>query len=215
MTKPSATPTPQLELIGARTGNCLRVAIGLSEAGLPYRVRQLDLRAGEQRSAAHLALNAAGKVPVLLIRQSPSAAPEIVTQSNAMLLYAARLAPGKLLPADNSQARNRALEAFFYFVNDVIAPYNAGFSLLSGGGHAQAVAALTEKAVAAVEFSERWLSNSGFMGGDQFSIADIAGFTIASAASTKVSWARVPRLAEWRERVAARPGVIAGMAAFG
>ena len=43
-------------------------AVGLSEAGLTHQVRQMDLRSGEHRGAAHLALNPAGKVPVLVVR---------------------------------------------------------------------------------------------------------------------------------------------------
>jgi len=49
----------ELELYGARTGNCRRAAISLEEAGLAYRVRQVDLAGGAQRSSAHLALNPA------------------------------------------------------------------------------------------------------------------------------------------------------------
>jgi hypothetical protein len=53
------------ELVGARTGNCLRAAIALEAAGMFYTVRRLDLAAGEQHGYPHLALNPAGRVPVL------------------------------------------------------------------------------------------------------------------------------------------------------
>jgi glutathione S-transferase len=65
MSGPPETGPPDLELHGAKTGNCLRAAIGLSEAGLTYRIRHLDLRRGDQRDRAHLALNPEEKVPVL------------------------------------------------------------------------------------------------------------------------------------------------------
>lgn len=55
MSTSSGVDVPQLELYGARTGNCLRAAIGLEEAGLAYGVRHVSLSRGEQRTPAHLA----------------------------------------------------------------------------------------------------------------------------------------------------------------
>src|SRR5215470_10249147 len=80
-----------IELHGAKTGNCLRVAIGLEVCATPYRVVKVDLAGGEQRSAAHLALNPAGKVPTLVERSS-HAPTFVLSQSNAILLYLAKRA---------------------------------------------------------------------------------------------------------------------------
>jgi glutathione S-transferase len=52
------------------------------------------------------------------------------------------------------------------------------------------------------------------MGGDGFSIADIAGFTIVAAVEKHLPWERLPRLAAWRERIGRRPAVQIGMASF-
>jgi GSH-dependent disulfide-bond oxidoreductase len=123
---------PDLELHGARTGNCLRAAIGLSEAGLLYKTRHVDLRRGEQRDAQHLALNPAGKVPVLVARGPVKAQAFVLTQSSAILFYADAAAPGRILPRHGDRARIRALETFFYFTTDVIALNGAAFSLPPG-----------------------------------------------------------------------------------
>jgi hypothetical protein len=56
-----------IELYGARTGNCLRVSIALEEAALPYVVRRVDLRRGEQRRPQHLVLNPMGQVPTVVV----------------------------------------------------------------------------------------------------------------------------------------------------
>src|SRR4051794_14924391 len=82
-------------LFGARTGNCVRAAIALEAAGIPYTVQRVDLAAGEQRSARHLAIAPQGKVPVLTDGRFPPAF--VLTQSNAILLYAAECAPAALL----------------------------------------------------------------------------------------------------------------------
>lgn len=52
--------SPKIELYGAPTGNSLRAAIALEEAGIPYTARRLNLQANEQRDLSYLALNPAG-----------------------------------------------------------------------------------------------------------------------------------------------------------
>jgi GSH-dependent disulfide-bond oxidoreductase len=211
----SSAPTPVLlELHGARTGNCLRAAVGLEEAGLAYTVRHVGLAQGEQRSVAHLALNPAGKVPVLVVRPAGDTSEFVLTQSSAILFYAADNAPGRLLPHDVGFDRVRALEAYFYFTSDIIALNGSAF-ILQGQGFAEAATHLTERYLAALEASERFISAQGFMGGGRFSIADIAAYTLVFAVSAKVPWGRMPRLAGWFARIAQRPAVQRGMAAFG
>jgi GST-like protein len=213
MSGPPEMGPPDLELHGAKTGNCLRAAIGLSEAGLTYRIRHLDLRRGDQRDRAHLVLNPAGKVPVLVVRGGADERPFVLTQSNAILFYAADRAPGQLLPPQGTSARARALEAFFYFASDVIGPNGAAFSL-QFQGHPKAAALLTERYLAAIAASERFLANGAYLGGDTFSLADIVGFTITSAVASLLPWDQLPRLAAWRELIGSRPAVLAGMTAF-
>ena len=211
--EPSEPIQPDLELLGAKTGNCLRAAIGLSEAKLQYRVRHIDLRRGEQRDDAHLTINPAGKVPVLVARPEPDAPALVVTQSSAILFYADEQAPGYLLPPQGSRSRIKALEAFFYFTSDVIAANGAAFNL-QHQGYADAAALLTQRYLGAIVSSERFLSEAGFMGGDSFSIADIAGFTIISAVASHLLWEQLPRLAAWHDQIGRRPAIRKGMCAF-
>jgi GSH-dependent disulfide-bond oxidoreductase len=203
---------PDLELHGAKTGNCLRAAIGLSEAGLHYKTRPVDLGRGEQRDEAHLALNPAGKVPVLVARGSANAQAFVLTQSSAILFYADAEAPGRILPP-HGNARIRALEKFFYFTSDVIALNGVAFSL-RGPEFSLAAATLTERYLSAIAASERFLVDNEFIGGASFSIADIAAFTIISAVSRHLAWDHLPRLAAWHDRIGRRPGVQTGMTAF-
>lgn len=202
---------PALELCGAKTGNCIRAALGLAEAGLPYRVRRVDLRNGEHRSAEFKTLNPAGKVPVLLIHEG-SGNVRALTQSSAILFYADELAPGRLLPPKGDESRIRALEAFFFFTSDVIALNGAAFTLSQD--HPPASQDLMERATAALSISERFLSESGFMGGAVFTMADIVAFTITSAMSTHLPWQLLPRLARWHESISRRSSVAKTMTIF-
>ena len=81
-------------------------------------------------------LNPAGKVPVLVRRRADGSPDFVLTQSNAILMFAADWARGRLLPHD-SQARVKALEAWFYFVTDVIALNGVAFAL-KGEGYSEA-----------------------------------------------------------------------------
>jgi GSH-dependent disulfide-bond oxidoreductase len=204
----------ELELYGARTGNCLRAAIGLEEAGLAYRVRHVNLSLGEHRTSSQLALNPAGKVPVLVARSSTGAPDFVLTQSSAILFYAEERSPGHLLPPSGSPARVKVLEAFFYFTSDVIALNGAAFTL-ERQGFPEAAARLTARYIEAIQGCERFLSDAGFMGGNRFSVADIAAYTVITAVSTFLPWDRLPQLAGWLGRIGGRPAVQRGMAAFG
>jgi GSH-dependent disulfide-bond oxidoreductase len=47
------------------TPNSVKVPIALEELGLPYELRSVNIRKGEQKAADYLALNPNGKVPLL------------------------------------------------------------------------------------------------------------------------------------------------------
>lgn len=199
------------QLYGAPTGNCIRAAIALEEAGLPYTVRAVDLANGEHRSAAYLALNPAGKVPVL-VEDQQNGPPVVITQSNAIILYAAEQATGRLLPND-SFARAVVYERFFYFVTDVIAVSHAAF-FLRGTGVPEGQARLVERMLAALESAERFVRDEPYMAGKTFSIADIAAFTIAQSVESQLPWAQLPNLRRWYEQIAARPALARGLTVF-
>ena len=213
MRVPAKSGTPNLELHGAKTGNCLRAAIGLSEAGLLYKTRHVDLSRGEQGDPSHLALNPAGKVPVLVAKGAVNARAFVLTQSSAILFYADAEAPGRILPLHADRTRIRVLETFFYFTSDVIALNGAAFSL-RGHEFSGAAATLTERYLGAIVASERFLIDTEFMGAASFSIADIAAFTIISAVRRELPWNQLPRLATWHDRIRGRPAVQTGMRAF-
>ena len=94
-----------MELYFAPTANGLRATVALEETGLPYRTHKLDLAKGEQRSAEFLKLNPAGLIPVVVDPQGPGGKPLTLSQSGAIILYAAEKS-GRFLPKD---AARRAL----------------------------------------------------------------------------------------------------------
>lgn len=84
------------------SGNSYKVRLVLHELGLPYRRVVVDLLRGETRTAAFLALNPAGQVPVLVLDDGTA-----LRESTAILLH---LAEGTALLPAPGLARTRVVE---------------------------------------------------------------------------------------------------------
>lgn len=200
-----------LELYGAPTGNCIRAAIALEEAGLPYTRKLVDLSSGEHTGADHLARNPAGKVPVL-VEKEEGREPFVLTQSNAIILYAAAKAPGRLLP-ESDRERAVAYERFLFYVTDVIAVSHAGFSLRFLSAH-EGRTTLEERVIATLATADRYVAHDEFMAGRTFSVADIAGYTITRSVKADLPWSTLPNLRRWFDQIEGRVAVQRGLKAF-
>jgi glutathione S-transferase len=82
----------------------------LEELGAPHELRILDLRAGEQRQAAYLAVNPLGKVPAIVHDGA------LVTEQGAVYIYLADLFPeAGLAPAIGDPLRGPYLRWIVYY----------------------------------------------------------------------------------------------------
>ena len=91
-----------------------------------------------------------------------------LSQSNAILMYAAEGIPPRLLPPDAAE-RALVLQRFFYFVTDVIAVSHAGFATNDNGGDPSF---LDARSLGALALAESFLENSTFMAGEAFSLSN-------------------------------------------
>lgn len=203
----------KIELHGAVTGSCLRAAVALEEAGIPYHMVHVDTHQGEHRRANYLALNPAGKIPVMVDRTTGT--PRTLAQSNAIVLYAAEQRPGKLLPIDDARARSITFERYFYFITDVIAVNHAAYHVNKYLKDSEAaIRYLEQDALDALLVAERFVARSAFMAGPQFTVADIAAFTITHHLRSHIDWAAAPHLKRWFQAVGRRAATQRGMRAF-
>ena len=114
-----------IDLYLAGTANGLRASVALEEAGLPYRAHKVDLAKGEQRSPEFLKLNPAGLIPVIVDHDGPHGKPLTLSQSGAILLYAAEKS-GRLLPKDIAR-RTVALQWLMQAASDIAGASNTVF----------------------------------------------------------------------------------------
>lgn len=109
-----------IEVHAFATPNSIKVLIALEEMALPYELKAVNVRKGEQKTDAFLAINPNGKVPVLVDGGF------VLTESAAILIYLAEKT-GRLLPKDGV-ARARVFEQLFFHASGLSPAFgNAGF----------------------------------------------------------------------------------------
>ena len=194
--------TKMIEVYAFATPNSVKVPIALEELGLAYDLKAVNVRKGEQKDAAFVALNANAKVPVLLDDTL------VLTESAAILVYLAEKT-GKLLPSDG-EGRARVFEQLFFHASALSPAFgNAGFFKRSSSEPQPiAEARFTNEAERILGLLDDKLANQAFMAGDDFTIADIAHFGwLWRRQFPGVTLDERPNLSRWYETVAARPAV--------
>ncbi|MCA1300380.1 glutathione S-transferase family protein [Stappia indica] len=168
----------------------------LDELGAPYDLHVLNMRAGEQKSPAFLAINPLGKVPALTHGDT------ILTEAVAIALYAGDLFPQAGLTPTIGDPRRGAYLRWMVF-------YAASFEpalMDKMSGHvppANECAYGTFDQV--IELLADQLERAPYLLGDRITIADIQwGATLQWALSFKAVPA-LPVFTDYAERITARP----------
>ncbi len=90
----------------------LVVHLTLLEIGAPYTLERIDIEAGQQRSAAYLAINPNGVVPTLVVEGVPHGEAAALT-----MLLAERHPVSAVAPAPGNAQRADYLQWMFYLAN--------------------------------------------------------------------------------------------------
>ena len=189
-----------------RSGNCYKVRWLLNELALPFEWVDIDILAGESRTADFLAINPNGRIPVLEIEPGRALA-----ESNAILVFLADGTP--LVPADRFD-RARMFEWLFfeqYSHEPYIATSRFIVQYLGNPPERQAdLAAREAPGYAALQVMEKALATREFLTGDHFTIADIALYAYTHVADEGgFSLADYPAIRAWLARMTLRPGYVA------
>ncbi len=194
-----------MKLYGCPNSRSLRAAWALEEAGAQYEYVLVDLFKGAGRAPRFLALNPAGKVPVLVDGGLT------LTESAAIITYVAEKFPACHLMPQAGAPRADCLRWMLYVATELEQP------LWTIAKHRFALP--KDKRVAGMEDTARWeftaaagvldksLLDRPFVCGDSFSGADVLlAHTLAWARSAKIELAS-PVLAAYLERQLARPAL--------
>jgi GST-like protein len=202
-----------IDLYTFETSNGQRAAIILEECGLPYRVHRVDLAKGEQRSAEFLNINPTGAIPAIVDHDGPGGVPLKLSQSAAIVLYAAEKTR-KFLPQDPAR-RAMAIQWLMLAVTDIARTSTSIFlcsSVVPEKSPAN-VAYFEEQTIRYLRVADAQLAGREFLV-DELSIADFALYPLYAVRRALVEKAgNLHQLTRWGEALGARPGVARGMRA--
>ena len=182
------------------SGNCQRVRVFLSMLGLPFEERLVDIRRGDQRAPAFVALNPAGLVPVLVEDG------RVLHDSHAIRVWlAARYGGERWWPSDPWALAQR-MRWLAFSANEI----HHGPNMLRRHhrlGTPIDVEATTRRTLDAMATLEARLHGRDWLEGDAASIADVAVYPYVEALpDAKLSLDAWPAVGAWLGRIAALPG---------
>lgn len=204
-----------IEFYGMGSPNVLKVAIMLEEAGLQYRTHHVRVLNGENYDPAFLALNPIAKVPVIV--DHDGAGPnQPIFESGAILLYLAETYQPALLPASGHD-RWEILKWLMFqmsLVGPMLGQVNH-FHLIPSEADSYGARRFRDQAARAFRIVDERLRVSPFMGGDRYSIADIAVHSWMGYLKRHGLEERdFPHLIAWRDLLDERAAVKRGAAAI-
>lgn len=164
--------------------------IALHEAGADFGIVPLSFRQREQREAAYMALNPAGKVPALVLDGG-----QPLTEVAAILWYVARRYPNAgLIPDGGLEAEARAIE---------------WMSFIASGIHPATTGPMENRQVG-FAIAEQRLGGREWALGSRMSVVDIHLFRLFWRNHGRAELAReqFPGLWGHHDRMMARPAVI-------
>ena len=201
-----------IEVYSWPTPNGHKVHIMLEECGLAYRVHPVDIGAGEQFAPGFLAISPNNKIPAITDPDGPGGGPISLFESGAILLYLAGKT-GRLLPADVA-AKYEVLQWLMFQVGSVGPMLGQAhhFRVYAPEKLPYAIERYTREAQRLYGVINKRLAHATYLGGPDYSIADIAVFPwLRSWKNQGVAMADYPHLKGWFDEIARRPAVQRGL----
>jgi glutathione S-transferase len=171
----------------------------LEELGAPFELHVLNMKAGEQRQPAYLAVNPLGKVPAVTHGEA------LITEQVAIFLYLADLFPqAKLAPALDDPQRGPYLRWLIYYaaafepavVDRAMKREPAPAAMSPYGDYDTMLKTLTAQ-----------LAKGPYILGERFSAADILWGTALSWTTMFKLVPEGPVITAYIERINARPSI--------
>ena len=176
--------------------------IALLEAGLPYDLVKVDLRAKKlENGDDYLKVNPKGQVPALGLDNG-----ELATEGPVIVQMIADKVPAKnLAPARDSAERYKLQEWLTYINGELHKNIGPMFSPVLAD---DAKAFFKDRATGKFRYVDGQLAGKDYLMGKQFTVADGYLFTmLAWADRMKFDLSSMPNLLAYKDRVGARPKV--------
>ena len=192
------------------TPNGHKITLFLEEAKLPYTIKPINISKGEQFAPAFLAIAPNNRIPAI-VDHAPTGggAPISVFESGAILLYLAEKS-GQFLPTE-LRPRMQVIEWLMWQMGGLgpMAGQNHHFSQYAPEKISYAIERYVKETNRLYGVLDRQLAGKAFIGGDHYSIADMATYPWI------VPWTRqgqnlddFPNVRRWFDAIRARPATI-------
>ncbi len=202
----------KIDVYSWATPNGHKVHIMLEECGLPYEAIPVNIGAGDQFKPEFLAVSPNNKIPAIVDPDGPDGKPIEIFESGAILVYLAAKT-GRFLPAGDRE-KFEVLQWLMFQMGGVgpmlgqahhfrmYAPEKVGYAIDRYSNEAKRLYGVIDRRLAA----SQWL------GGKEYSIADIATFPwLRSWEKQGIVLDEYQHLKQWFDAIEARPAVQRGM----
>jgi GST-like protein len=194
------------------TPNGHKVHIMLEECGLPYRAIPVNIGAGDQFKPEFLKISPNNKIPAITDPQGPDGKPISLFESGAILVYLAAKT-GRFMP-QSDRAKYEVLQWLMFQMGGVgpMLGQTHHFRMYAPEKIEYAINRYSNEARRLYGVIDRRLSQSAWLGGSDYSIADIATFPwLRSWENQGIVLAEYPHLHAWFNKIADRPAVQRGV----
>ncbi|MCA6112733.1 glutathione transferase GstA [Bradyrhizobium cenepequi] len=184
--------------------------IALLEAGLPYELVKVDVRAKKlENGDDFLQVNPKGQVPALRLDSG-----ELVTEGPVIVqMIADKAADKNLAPAQRSAERYKLLEWLNFITTELHKNFSPLFAPVLSD---DTKAFFKDRLMGKFKYVDSQLAGRDYLLGNQFTVADGYLFTMLTWADRmKFDLSGLPNLLAYKARVAARPKVQEALAKEG
>ncbi|GAC1407435.1 MAG: glutathione S-transferase N-terminal domain-containing protein [Burkholderiaceae bacterium] len=201
-----------IDVYSTATPNGHKVHVMLEECGLPYRAHHIDIGSGDQFRADFLAISPNNKIPAIVDSDGPDGAPISLFESGAILIYLASKS-GQFIGTTDRE-RFTTLQWLMFQMGSVGPMLGQAhhFRIYAPEKIEYAVNRYTNEASRLYGVIDKRLSQSAYLAGDEYTIADIATFPwIRSWKNQGLELSNFPQVERWFNVIAARPAVKRGV----
>ena len=194
-----------IELFYSATPNGRKISIMLEEIKFEYKITEVNLSKGEQFNPEFRKLSPLSKIPAITDHKNKIS----LFQSGAILIYLAELS-GKFYEVNNRNLINQWLMAQMGDIGPMLGQHHQ-FHHFNPGKSEFGEERYFDIAKRLYKDLDEHLSNSDFLAGKSYSIADIATFPwIARHNWHDIGLKKYKNLSKWYERISERSAVKKG-----